>query len=95
MTLFQVNTSKDYIEKVLKVEEQFSKTLALGIRILDESLLNLKNNIIPGGGKLYDTYGFPIDLTMDIARERNLIIDTLAFEQEMKKQRIEHAQIQV
>ncbi len=78
------------IEKTLRQEEeQFSKTLANGLALLEESLQHVKNNIIPGDivFKLYDTYGFPVDLTADIAREKNLSVDIAGFEAAMQKQR--------
>lgn len=78
-----------HIERVLKIEEeQFAKTLEQGLRILEQDLLGLEGHIIPGDVvfKLYDTYGFPVDLTNDIARERNLTIDEVGFQREMSKQ---------
>ena len=78
------------IEKVLKQEEeQFGTTLAQGLKHFDQIASELKGNIIPGEMvfKLYDTYGFPADLTADIARERNLQIDLDGFETAMNKQR--------
>lgn len=79
------------IEKILKQEEeQFSVTLAQGLKIFEEYLTNLKGDILTGEFvfKLYDTYGFPADLTADMAREKGLIIDYDAFEAEMTKQRV-------
>jgi alanyl-tRNA synthetase len=79
------------IEKVLLTEEQqFAKTLDQGMRILEQDLAELKDNVIPGDVifKLYDTYGFPADLTGDIARERNLTLDHAGFEKEMEQQRV-------
>ncbi len=81
---------QSYIEKIiLKEERQFEKTLDQGMKILEADLLKLKDKTIPGDVifKLYDTYGFPMDLTADIARERGLKIDELGFEQEMTSQR--------
>ena len=78
------------IEKVLLAEEQqFAKTLDQGMRILEADLANLKGEQIPGATifKLYDTYGFPVDLTGDIARERGLSLDEAGFEREMEAQR--------
>ncbi len=78
------------IEKALLMEEeQFAKTLDNGMAILDEALAALEGSEIPGDVvfKLYDTYGFPIDLTNDIARERGLGIDLDGYEQAMAKQR--------
>ncbi|VVM48256.1 Alanine--tRNA ligase [Pseudomonas fluorescens] len=79
------------IERVLKAEEeQFSKTLEHGLKILEQDLLELKGTVVPGDVvfKLYDTYGFPMDLTADIARERNLTVDEAGFEREMEAQRV-------
>ncbi|GAA5218430.1 alanine--tRNA ligase [Corallincola platygyrae] len=78
------------IEKVLKVEEeQFARTLDRGLQILDDALVELEGTQIPGElvFKLYDTYGFPADLTADIARERELTIDQEGFDREMEAQR--------
>lgn len=83
-------TSKDYIEQVLLQEEQqFSRTLDQGLRLLEAAIAELQGDIIPGETlfRLYDTYGFPPDLTADIARERHLQIDLAGFEVEMAKQR--------
>ncbi len=78
------------IEKViLREEEQFARTLDQGLRILEQDLRQRRSNIISGETlfKLYDTYGFPVDLTADIAREKGLQVDIAGFEQEMEKQR--------
>ncbi|MCL7461279.1 alanine--tRNA ligase [Pseudomonas sp. NW5] len=78
------------IERVLKTEEeQFAKTLEQGLKILEQDLAGLKGSVIPGDVlfKLYDTYGFPVDLTADIARERGLTVDEDGFEREMQAQR--------
>ncbi|QKQ24389.1 alanine--tRNA ligase [Candidatus Ruthia endofausta] len=78
------------VEKILKHEEQrFVQTLDQGMSLLEEAIISLKGSEIDGKTvfKLYDTYGFPVDLTADIARERNLTIDMLGFEIEMTKQR--------
>ena len=75
--------------QLLKEEEQFAKTLEQGLKLLEGELAHLKGNVIPGETvfKLYDTYGFPADLTADIARERDLTIDEASFEKEMAAQR--------
>lgn len=78
------------IEQVFEQEElQFTKTLDLGLKILEQAIHGLSDNIIPGDMvfMLYDTYGFPVDLTADIAREHNLTIDNLGFEQCMLRQK--------
>ncbi len=78
------------VEKVLKVEEeQFSRTLTRGMQILNDTLDSLESDVIPGDVvfKLYDTYGFPADLTADVAREKNVSIDQEGFDQCMKQQR--------
>ncbi|WP_407331296.1 alanine--tRNA ligase [Enterovibrio sp. 27052020O] len=78
------------VEKVLKIEEEnFGRTLDRGMAILDDALESLKGDILDGETvfKLYDTYGFPADLTNDVARERNLTIDEEGFEAAMEAQR--------
>ncbi|MFO1257808.1 MAG: alanine--tRNA ligase [Gammaproteobacteria bacterium] len=78
------------IEKIiLKEEEQFARTLESGMKLLDEAIADLKGKTISGEivFKLYDTYGFPVDLTADIARERDLHIDEAGFERLMTEQR--------
>ncbi|WP_114417453.1 alanine--tRNA ligase [Marinospirillum perlucidum] len=78
------------IEKTLQLEEeQFAKTLDKGMKILEQDLADLQGDVIPGdiAFKLYDTYGFPLDLTADIARERSLTVDEEGFEKEMQDQR--------
>ncbi len=78
------------IEKVLKTEEeQFSKTLARGMLILNDALSELSGKQVPGElvFKLYDTYGFPADLTNDVAREQGLTIDEDGFEAAMAQQK--------
>ena len=78
------------IEKVLKVEEeQFSRTLERGMNILNEALEAVKGEVVPGDVvfKLYDTYGFPADLTNDVAREKGFSIDEQGFEAAMQEQR--------
>jgi alanyl-tRNA synthetase len=81
---------RDVIEAtLLKEEEQFARTLEQGLKLLEGELANLQGNTIAGATvfKLYDTYGFPVDLTADIARERDLVIDQAGFESEMAAQR--------
>jgi len=86
----ELKQSQAQVEKVLKLEEeQFAKTLEQGLRILEQDLETLQGTQIPGDVvfKLYDTYGFPADLTADIARERELTIDEAGFEKEMEQQK--------
>ncbi|MCF9035265.1 alanine--tRNA ligase [Acinetobacter nectaris] len=86
----QLVENHDRIQNALiKEEEQFAKTLEQGLKVLESELAQLKGTIIPGEVvfKLYDTYGFPADLTADIARERDLTIDESGFETEMAAQR--------
>jgi alanyl-tRNA synthetase len=78
------------IEAVLKQEEErFADTLDQGLRLLDRALADLSGTVIPGKTifQLYDTYGFPVELTADIARERGLSLDLRGFEDEMEAQR--------
>ncbi len=81
---------KGHVEAVLRQEEErFAETLAQGLRLLDQDLAGLEGTVIPGSTvfRLYDTYGFPVDLTSDIARERGLSVDMEGFEREMAAQR--------
>ena len=85
-----IRQTQKQIERVLmKEEEQFELTLDQGMRILNEAITNLEGSEIQGElvFKLYDTYGFPTDLTADVAREKNLSIDMSGFEREMAAQR--------
>lgn len=78
------------VERVVAQEEaRFAETLAQGMRLLEEAITKLEDDTIPGETvfKLYDTYGFPADLTNDVARERQLKIDEAGFEREMQAQR--------
>jgi alanyl-tRNA synthetase len=78
------------IEKVLRLEEeQFAKTLDKGMGILNDAINTLEGDTIPGETvfKLYDTFGFPLDLTADVAREKNLKIDEAGFDSAMEHQR--------
>lgn len=79
-----------HIEKLLlREEEQFLRTLENGMRIFEAETADIKDNVIPGEliFKLYDTYGFPTDLTADIARERNLDMDMAGFDAAMQVQK--------
>lgn len=83
-------TSKDHIEKILLQEEnQFARTLEQGLRLLQEHMQEVEGKQLSGqvAFKLYDTYGFPIDLTADIARENGLEVDMDGFNQLMQQQR--------
>ena len=87
----ELKQQQAHIERVLKTEEeQFAKTLEQGLKILEQDLAELSGTVIPGEVifKLYDTYGFPMDLTGDIARERELTLDEAGFEREMEAQRV-------
>ncbi|AYN29155.1 MULTISPECIES: alanine--tRNA ligase [Buttiauxella] len=78
------------VEQVLKTEEeQFARTLERGLTLLDEELAKLKGDTLDGetAFRLYDTYGFPVDLTADVCRERNLKVDEAGFEAAMEEQR--------
>lgn len=78
------------VEKMLRIEEeQFLKTLERGLAILNDALADLEGDTIPGElvFKLYDTYGFPMDLTNDVARERDIKVDEAGFEHAMQAQR--------
>ena len=82
--------ARAHVEKTLKKEEQrFAKTLDQGMEILESAISSLDGKEIPGDVvfKLFDTYGFPVDLTADIARERGLTIDQKVFEELMSAQR--------
>ena len=84
----ELSQGKDLIIETLKNEEEkFSSLLERGIKILDENLGKVKNKILPGdiAFKLYDTYGFPLDLTADILRTKNVKIDIKSFDKEMEK----------
>ncbi|EOU3536687.1 alanine--tRNA ligase [Escherichia coli] len=78
------------VEQVLKTEEeQFARTLERGLALLDEELAKLSGDTLDGetAFRLYDTYGFPVDLTADVCRERNIKVDEAGFEAEMEEQR--------
>ncbi len=86
----ELKGGRSHVERVLKQEEErFAETLANGMSLLEGAIKNLKGNEIDGSTvfKLYDTYGFPADLTADIARERGLSIDQVGFDVAMEEQR--------
>ncbi|EDX4823670.1 alanine--tRNA ligase [Salmonella enterica subsp. arizonae] len=78
------------VEQVLKTEEeQFARTLERGLALLDEELAKLQGDTLDGetAFRLYDTYGFPVDLTADVCRERDIKVDEAGFETAMEEQR--------
>lgn len=87
----QLVEKQAFIESAIEKEEvQFAKTLAQGLRLLDSELASLKSGDVLSGEaafKLYDTYGFPVDLTADITRERGISIDEAGFDEQMNIQR--------
>ncbi len=86
----ELKTKQTLIEQtLLQEEEQFTKTLDKGMGLLEEKLTSLNGSVIPGDVvfTLYDTYGFPVDLTMDIARERNMTVDIDGFDAALEGQR--------
>ncbi len=86
----ELPAGRGQVERLLRREEErFAETLELGMRILEGAIAELQDPVIPGETvfKLYDTYGFPTDLTADIARERGLELDLAGFERAMTQQR--------
>ncbi|MFO1423468.1 MAG: alanine--tRNA ligase [Candidatus Competibacteraceae bacterium] len=86
----ELASAADQVTRVIRQEEErFAETLSHGMRLLEDSIAQLSGTVIPGETvfKLYDTYGFPVDLTADIARERGLQVDNAGFEREMEAQR--------
>ena len=86
----ELNSARAQVERVLRQEEErFNETLEQGLKILEEDIAALPGDTISGDTifKLYDTYGFPVDLTRDVALERNLKLDMAGFEREMEVQR--------
>ena len=86
----QLRAKREHVERVLRTEEErFADTLEQGLRIFDEIVAQLEGTEIPGEAvfRLYDTYGFPADLTADIGRERGLTLDMAGFEQAMAAQK--------
>ena len=86
----ELTEKKQFIETVLREEEeQFARTLDNGMTILEREIANIKGDMLPGETvfQLYDTYGFPVDLTADVARGRNLKIDMDGFQASMDQQR--------
>ena len=86
----ELRQNRGHVERVLQKEEQrFAETLEQGMRILEDSIAQLDGDTIDGATafKLYDTYGFPVDLTADVAREKGLTVDLDGFDVEMEAQR--------
>jgi len=86
----ELRKHKDHVARVLEKEEaRFAETLEQGMRILEDSIAQMKGDTISGETlfKLYDTYGFPVDLTADVARERGLNVDEESFEEQMQDQK--------
>ena len=86
----ELPAARALVEKALKAEEErFAETLDSGMRIFDDVASRVVDGVIPGADafRLYDTYGFPVDLTADIARERGLSVDMAGFEAAMEQQR--------
>ncbi len=87
----QVKEKQANVEKLLRLEEeQFARTLERGLALLDDALAQVKDGVLSGdvAFKLYDTYGFPLDLTADVCRERDIQIDEEGFNKEMEAQRL-------
>ena len=86
----ELRRRRERVERVLRQEEeQFARTLDQGMRVLEDAIDGLEGGVIPGETvfRLYDTYGFPVDLTADVARERSLGVDLEEFERAMEGQR--------
>ncbi len=86
----ELPAARELVERALKAEEdRFAETLDSGMRIFDDVAARVGDGVIPGADafRLYDTYGFPVDLTADIARERGLTVDMAGFDAAMEQQR--------
>ncbi|HEV7271212.1 alanine--tRNA ligase [Pseudoxanthomonas sp.] len=86
----ELPAARELVERALKAEEErFAETLDSGMRIFDDVASRVADGVIPGADafRLYDTYGFPVDLTADIARERGLTVDMAGFDAAMEQQR--------
>ncbi len=86
----ELKARQEFVEKVLREEEQqFARTLENGMAILKEAIAGLKSSVVPGDTvfRLYDTFGFPVDLTADVAREHQLTLDMEGFERAMAVQK--------
>ena len=87
----ELKAAQAQVERVLKKEEErFAETLGQGMKILEACVAKMQGSVIPGETvfQLYDTYGFPVDLTADFARENNLTVDHAGFETAMSAQRV-------
>lgn len=87
----ELKDKEDFIKKLIRNEEEaFDKTIDSGLQLLNEQLANLKGDTLSGEDafKLYDTYGFPLDLTVDILEEKGLKVDEEAFQEKMMEQRV-------
>ncbi len=82
-----INGKELIVETLKNEEEKFSSLLERGMKILDENLIKVQNKTLPGSEafKLYDTYGFPLDLTADILRGKDIKVDNIGFDKEMEK----------
>lgn len=86
----ELQNAEEQVKRVIiQEEERFAETLQHGMRVLEQSINDLTGSVLPGETvfRLYDTYGFPVDLTADIARERDLTLDMAGFEEHMAAQR--------
>jgi alanyl-tRNA synthetase len=86
----ELQNAQEQVKRVIiQEEERFAETLQHGMRVLEQSINDLTGTVLPGETvfRLYDTYGFPVDLTADIARERDLTLDMAGFEEHMAAQR--------
>ncbi|MEK9495653.1 alanine--tRNA ligase [Photorhabdus sp. P32] len=86
----ELKRQQTIVEQILKTEEeQFARTLERGLQLLDDELAKLSGDILDGetAFRLYDTYGFPVDLTADVCRERNISVDEAGFAAAMENQR--------
>jgi alanyl-tRNA synthetase len=86
----ELASEQNNVERVLKLEEErFAETLENGMKLLEDYIEQMKNSVVAGdvAFKLYDTYGFPLDLTADVAREKGLTVDEAGFSQAMEAQR--------
>ena len=86
----ELNKKSDYIKRIIQMEEErFATTLSQGMRLLENEIASLSDNHLSGSFifKLYDTYGFPVDMTSDIARQHNLEMDLEGFDKAMENQK--------